>query len=198
MLYHETINIQYNIHDLKKFDNSFMDHLIHNLLVSLFASIIHQILSYVRVHEPVATSQTFFMLVVQCQSVSTLIFYGMAPATDILITEIPFRSLLKVLSIVIDGNRLNMTLTSEHIFFFEGNIEITMIASDFGQNGIEREFFLVLMCNIMLLMDAALLTIVASTVEVELIGKKEGDGELYPIDYNCILFGNDGITMGRI
>ena len=51
------------------------------------------------------------MLVVQCHSFSALIFHGMSLAIDILIMEIPFAILLKVLIIVIDGIRLIVTLT---------------------------------------------------------------------------------------
>ena len=64
---------------------------------------------------------------------------------------------------------------------------MTMITSDLGQSCIEIEFFWVLIYNIMLLMDESLLTIVASTVKVELIGKKSSDVKLYCINYIIVI-----------
>ena len=54
------------------------------------------------------------------------------------------------------------------------------------------------MHNNILIMDESLLTIVVSTVKVELIGKEAGDGKLYCINCNYTLFNNDGITMDGI
>ena len=64
-----------------------------------------------------------------------------------------------------------------------------MMANEFGQSCIiEIEFFCVLMYNNILLMDVSLLAMVVSSVKVELIDKKAGDGKLYCINCNYTLF----------
>ena len=130
----------------------------------------NQFTQIVQVHEPVVTSQTFFTFVVQCKNFSMLIFYRMTFGIEILIIRfIPFTSFSNVLTIFVDGIRLNMTTTNQHECIFEDNIDVAMIISDFGQKDIEIRFSWDMMYDIIQLLNESLLTMVASTVEVELI-----------------------------
>ena len=154
----------------------------------------NQFTQIVQVHEPVVTSQTFFTFVVQCKNFSMLIFYRMTFGIEILI--IPFTSFLNVLTIFGDGIRLNMTAANQHECIFEDKIDVATIISDFDQNDIEIRFSWDIVYDIIQLMNESLLTILASTVQVELISilnnvAVSGDG----VDCNCILFDNDGPIM---
>ena len=126
--------IQYKIRENKQFQQGLLHQLAAIALILVLLYIVYQTALYIPVHEPVLI---FFMLVMQCEIFSILIFHKMTFAVDML-----FRvSLFNSVTVIIDAVGSNIVKINEFKYGYDRNSNITMILSSFGQSIVETQIF---------------------------------------------------------
>ena len=105
-------------------------------LALVLLHIVYQMALYIQIHKPIVI---FFILVVQCEIVSMLIFHKVTFAVDNLFELSLFISFVAGLNMIIGAIGSNIVRMNEYKCSYDGDGDITIILSNFGQSTVETE-----------------------------------------------------------